>query len=122
MEDHQKIEILLKEYDTLRTELNERFRQRFQFVTIFGAVGVFALSTNQHFKPYQIVFLSLTPIVLCIVWFWIGCLIVDASRRIAQIEAEINSLAKTKLLCWETEQAKKGLLHRIHRKYKNKWN
>lgn len=114
MEDYQKIEILLKEYDTLRTELNERFRQRFQFVTLFGAVGAFALFTNQHFTIYQIVFLALTPIVLCIVWFWIGHLIVKASRRIAQIEAEINSLAKTKLLCWETEQVKEGFLHRIH--------
>ena len=114
MEDYQKIEILLKEYDTLRTEMNERFRQRFQFVTIFGAVGAFALFTKQDFIGYQKVCLALTPIVLCTVWFWIGHLIAKASRRIAQIETEINSLAKTKLLCWETEQVKHGLLHRIH--------
>lgn len=115
MDDYQKIEILLKEYDTLRTELNERFRQRFQFITIFGSIGAFALFTKENLTHYHFVFLAFIPVVLCIVWFWIGSLIVEESRRIAQIEAEINSLAKTELLCWETTQGKKGLLHRIHR-------
>jgi len=115
VEPLQKIEMLLKEYDTLRSEMIERFRQRFQFVTIIGAVGAFALFTKKHFTIFQIVILALTPIVLlCTVWFWIGHLIVKASQRIAQIETEINSLAESKLLCWETEQVNHGLLHHIH--------
>ncbi len=116
MDDYQKIEILLKEYDSLRTEMHQRFSHRFQFVTIFGALGAFALFTKDSFGVFQIVLLTITAVALFVVWFWLGDLIAGASRRIAQIEQEINSLANATLLSWETAQVKGGLLHWLHPK------
>ena len=116
MDDYHKVEILLKEYEMLRTDMHQRFRQRFQFVTIFGGLGAFALFATDDLSVTQTVLLVVAALVLLIVWFWIGDLIAGASIRLAVIECEVNSLAGVELLGWETAQVKGGILHRIHRK------
>ena len=43
MKEIEKINILLKEYDTLRTEILQRISNRFAFLGLFGAIGAFGL-------------------------------------------------------------------------------
>jgi hypothetical protein len=112
-EDKIRIEILLKEYDTLRAEALARINNRFTLIAVAAAAGAL-FSTKEATSvtaTAQIAWLVALMVVGVIVWWWTGLLILRCSVRIAKIEAKIAMLAKDRsLLRWESinrvEQAK----------------
>jgi len=115
MTDQEKIQILIKEYDTLRAEILQRTGQRFAFLTLFGAVGAYSFFVATSLNSYQILVLIISAFVLLGVWFQLGNLIARCSRRIAEIEEEINAMAGQKLLKWEHEKRGSKFFHKLHK-------
>ena len=113
MTNQEKIQILMKEYETLRSEMSQRYNHRFQFITILGALIGFALLHRKDlFFTYSLSVVTL--LIIFIVWYWIGCLIVNCSERVSEIEKQVNELAGQELLQWETKQKKNGVIHIFH--------
>lgn len=115
MDEQTKIQILLKEYDALRAEILQRSNQRFAFLTLFGAIGTYSLFIASSLKSYQIIALIFSAVFLLAVWFRLGILIARCSRRISEIEEEINSMAGQKLLKWESEKIGSKVFHKFHK-------
>ncbi|MFA6560302.1 MAG: hypothetical protein WCV00_00155 [Verrucomicrobiia bacterium] len=114
MTQSEKVEVLFKEYDTLRVEILQRSSQRFQFLAIAGAIGAFALFRTSPLTSGQAVALiAACNIVLC-VWWRLGQCIARCSMRIAEIEQRINDLAGEKLLHWEGALVGRSFFHRLH--------
>jgi len=115
MNNEEKISILLKEYDSLRTHLLQRLQNRFHFFVLFGAITAFAF-----FKPenkltrFQFIILLIGAVFLLGVWFWFGGITVRLSKHISSLEKRINDLAGETLLSWETDRAKNSILHPTH--------
>lgn len=102
-----RIEILLKEYDTLRQEIISRTNNRFAITGFFGAVALFAV-TKEGLDAFWKCAISVASLVfLLALWLWIKFLIDLCAQRIAKIERRINELAGDTLLEWETEVAKR---------------
>lgn len=96
--DH--IQILFKEYDTLRAEILGRANNLFQLLTVAIVAMGWLLSHPQD---------TALPVALCVSIFAIlafGVLIWRAvhlaARRLRELEREINGLAGKDLLKWET--------------------
>ena len=106
--NQEKIQVLLKEYDTLRAEMLQRFTQRFQFIMIIGVICGYAFFKEDS---HQALIAKIALILVIIVWYWIGYLVATYSWRIAKIEKHVNKLAGEKLLQWETFQNKNGIFH-----------
>jgi hypothetical protein len=96
--DH--VEILFKEYDTLRSEAISRRSEGFQFALIGGA-GFAWFTAHTDGKK-----LWFGLVALAIVYGWIiFCAIRDLtflSLRIGEIERQINKLSGANLLKWES--------------------
>ena len=118
MTDSEKIQILLKEYETLRTEMIQRFNHRFQFLTIIGAVGAFIFFKADKISYLGVLAVAIAFISVLLVWVWIGNVIARCSKRVSEIEKQVNSLAEEELLRWETQQIQGGLFHRIYKRKK----
>lgn len=113
MTNYEKIQILLKEYDSLRVEILQRSSQRFTFLTLFGALGAYSFFVAESLNCYQVLVSIMSALFLFGVWFLLGKIIVRCSRRIAEIEKEINTLSDQVLLRWEHEHLGSKLLHKI---------
>lgn len=117
----QKIDILLKEYDTLRAETVVRVAGVHQSVSIGIAAFTWLASMLTWFLSTQLAtppskaFSSWTPvfvsIILCfvmlaavLIWFaYAGARDQRMiSLRLGQLERQINALAGANLLCWES--------------------
>ena len=100
-----RIEILLKEYDTLRQEIISRTNNRFAITGFFGAVSLFAV-TKEGLDPFWRWAIVVAPLViLSVLWLWIKVAIDLCAHRIVGLERRINELAGDTLLEWETEVA-----------------
>jgi len=100
--EKERIQILLAEYTSLRSEVNSRISSSYQVVGIGTALIAWLL--QQQIGPR----------------FWIGvCVIVagalycgrvitydamNAAKRVRELEAELNNRAGEKLIFWETER------------------
>jgi hypothetical protein len=115
MTETEKIQILLKEYETLRAEVVQRFNHRFHFLTIIGGLGAFIFFKADKISYLQISAVVLAAISVIVVWFWIGDVIARCSRRISELERKINEIAGEDLLMWETIQLDQGIFHKIHK-------
>jgi hypothetical protein len=101
--EREKIQILLSEYSSLRSEINSGISSSYQVVSI-GTFLMAWLLQQQEIGPR----------------FWIGvCIIVvgasycgrllaydvvNAATRVQELESEINRRAGEKLLLWENER------------------
>lgn len=102
-----KIDILLKEYDTLRAEILQRINARFGIIGFLGTLFAFVLS-KWEWQPkncsfdvrWPIVALGLT--VLLGTWWWFGIRMQRLAARVSSIEKRVNQLAGEELLTWET--------------------
>lgn len=121
-----KIDLLLKEYDSLRSEILTRCNSRFAILGLIG--GTLAYAGSQTKVPWylqwtpeygQILFavslLIVAFLLIAVVWWRLGQLINRCSMRIAEIEKKINQLAGQELLCWESRVARQGLFHKVYR-------
>jgi hypothetical protein len=96
------VEILFKEYDTLRSEAIARRSEGFQFAAIGGA-GLAWFAAQPHHSKKLWTLLAILAFGYCLT---IYCAIRDLkflSLRIAEIEQEVNRLSDAPgLLKWET--------------------
>jgi hypothetical protein len=125
-----KLSALLMEYDKLRDEIVSRLNNRFAVIGYLGAMLAFILSQAQGaawpeplfpiggitlpkevFWPALLIAIGL--FFLFIVWRRFGALIKKLSRRISEIEQEVNRLIGEEVLVWETRQIRTGLFHRM---------
>jgi hypothetical protein len=125
-----KVEALLMEYDTLRSEMVFRMNSRFAVIGYLGAMIAFVafqtgsvawpeaiwplslLTLPKQFAwPLALVVLSL--LFLFVVWRRFGTLIKRLSKRVTQIEHQVNNLIGEDILVWETLQHKTGIFHRL---------
>jgi hypothetical protein len=100
LDSKDKIQILLKEYDTLRAEIIARTNHGFQLTGLGGAVLMWLVS-----RPDDARFWVLVATFLMVFGYmgWITFRdISKAAGRIRQIEAKVNKLAGDELLEWET--------------------
>lgn len=102
-----KIDILLKEYDTLRTEILQRINSRFAIVGLLGALLAFVLSKFE-WQPENLLLDLRWPITVCGLalllgtWWRFGIIIRGLAARVRSIETRVNKLAGEELLSWET--------------------
>jgi len=115
MDEKDKVQILLKEYDSLRTEILQRIGHRFAFLSFIGALGAYAFFASRDLSVYQTVVLIISVLALFGVWWQLGNLIARCSKRIAAIEKAINSFAGEPLLRWEHEKLGSKAFHMIHK-------
>jgi len=95
-----KISILFKEYDTLRTEAISRGSSRYQVIGLGVAVLTWLLS-----RPFDTMFFVSLATVLTVFLLLSHTAIRDIdfiARRLRELESEINECAGSKLLKWET--------------------
>ena len=115
MEKSEKIHIFLKEYDTLRAEILRRIGFRYAFLGIsLGILGYFFFDI-ETLKVYQIAILVFIFVFLLGVYMQQGNLIKQCSKRIAEIEQEINEIAEEKILVWEHEKRGSKIFHKIYK-------
>jgi hypothetical protein len=102
-----KINILLKEYDTLRAEMLQRMNARFAIVGLLGALLVLLISKWEWQPagwPLDVRWLVgvLGASILAGVFWRFGTLIRKLAARVSQVEQRVNQLAQEDLLTWET--------------------
>ena len=119
MTKQEKIQVLMKEYETLRSEMIQRFNSRFQFIMIIGAISGYSFFEIENNSYHKILVLIIAMISVIAIWFWIGYLTAEQSWRISDIEKQVNELAGQKLLRWETYQIDNGIFHKIYRRKRN---
>lgn len=115
MDEKDKVQVLLKEYDSLRAEILQRINHRFAFLSLFGAMGTYAFFAATDLSAYQKVVLMISALALFGVWWQLGNLIARCSRRIAEIEEAINLVAGDPLLRWEHERLGSKAFHKVHK-------
>lgn len=114
MNEIDKINIVLKEYETLRTEILQRISNRFAFLSLFGAIGAYGLFKAAEISLFQAFVLFFAVIFLFAVWWQLGNVIARCSKRIAEIEKLINEISGEKLLKWESERLGSKTFHQFH--------
>lgn len=98
--DKLKVQVLLKEYDTLRQEILGRLNNRFALVSFGTGLSVFIASRTLSWRDWILVGVWLS-LVLCL-WWRIGVLMLRCSSRIAEIEKRVNEIVGDRLLLWES--------------------
>lgn len=112
IEDDKKIEILLKEYETLRAEILDRMKISFSHLGYVGALAAFGAPFAKNFQREQLLIGLLGFTILCwisaINWMWLR----NCSDQLRKIEEHINQYSGDKLLTWEgrVERLTKGVL------------
>jgi hypothetical protein len=108
LNDEQKIEILLAEYNSLRTESIEAVKNKFQVLTFgFGGLSVFvgsALAARISIGASVLILLVIVPTLskaITIVWLGEHRRMVRAGGGVAALEVAINRIAGENLLGWE---------------------
>jgi hypothetical protein len=110
----ERIDILMKEYDTLRTEIFHRTNSGFAIFGLLGGLGGYTVFTTKEFTPWNLSYLAISAVLLLFLRLEYGRLAIRASRRIAQIEEQVNTLAGETLLVWDTRQLD-NIYHRLFR-------
>jgi len=106
--DEKKIEILLAEYNSLRTESIEAVKNKFQVLTFgFGGLSVFvgsALASRISIGASLLILFIIVPSLskaITIVWLGEHRRMVRAGGGVAALEVKINRIAGENLLGWE---------------------
>ncbi|MFA6054721.1 MAG: hypothetical protein WC769_05025 [Thermodesulfovibrionales bacterium] len=93
-----KIQILLQEYSTLRSEILSRTNNMYQLIVGAPTVLIFILQNKSHFW----ILFAILVAVSCLFSWLISRDISKAARRLRRLENDINFRAKDHLLEWET--------------------
>jgi hypothetical protein len=105
MSELAKVQILLHEYDTLRAELLERHASLFHFYgfTTIAAVLLLTFFCTDGGRRAARWLLALLGSVILAATVVINSDTVRLSKRIRQVEAEVNIRSGETLLRWESE-------------------
>jgi hypothetical protein len=99
----QRINILLKEYDTLRSEILQRTAAGFALPAIVTAIAGWLLSRIiEHHYYTSTVIVLLGVIALAVGPRFMNIQIRRCATRVQQIEERVNFLAQDHLLEWES--------------------
>ena len=108
MNDEKKIEILLAEYNSLRSESLEAIKNKYQILTFgFAGLSVFvgsALTARIGIAASLLILFIIVPSLskaITIVWLGEHRRMVRAGGGVAALEMEINRIAGENLLGWE---------------------
>jgi hypothetical protein len=103
LNEKDKIQILLQEYNTLRSELIGSGTKLFQMIAIAGALFTWIIS-----RPLDLRF-WIAVLIATMGLFSLGFIVFrdtrKLSRRVADLESEINRRAGEELLVWESRWA-----------------
>jgi len=99
--DEFRVTVLLKEYDTLRTEVLARIRSRFELLTVSVAALGFLLSR----KDTAAELLVLSGIVVFTLHTYFGWSIAKINHRLADIESQVNRRVADEVLVWESQMS-----------------
>ena len=105
------VEVLLREYGTLRDEILSRVRARFELLGFIVAISAF-LGSKDVGIPWRIVFVAVGAVLALAVWTWLANNIKACATRIREIEAKVNLLMGDSLLEWETTRPQHSWLDR----------
>lgn len=100
LSEKDKIQILLQEYGTLRSELVSNGNRQFQIAALAGVLFTLTLS-----RPIERRFWIATLIgVIALCYFGVAMIrdIRRLARRVSELEAEINRRAGEELLIWKS--------------------
>ena len=95
-----KVQILLHEYASLRTEIFHRTGHLLQLITVGGALFLWLMSRPID-RRFWISLIAAVVVVGLFSWF-IHRDIEKAAERLRQLEKDINKRAGEDLLVWET--------------------
>jgi hypothetical protein len=117
----EKVQILLAEYSTLRTEILQRNSVLNQILTVGGASLLAIISFLFARQELIALFMGLALLFIvlpCLAIYAIGTVDFDtlaAAQRLREIESAINKMADERLLIWETDNGlyKVGLGRRL---------
>lgn len=96
----EKIQVLFKEYDALRSGITGRTNNGYQLWGIGAALLTFLMSRPIDWKFWTLI--SLFVVVFSLFSWTTYRDIQKAAERLRQLESEINGLAGVELLQWET--------------------
>jgi hypothetical protein len=113
--DQAKVQILLKEYDTLHAETASRINNRFAIVGFVLAMVSFVGTRSDLQIAHRWVLGVLGLAMSVVVWWRLGQLIVKCTRRICAIERRVNQLMGEDLLVWGSQVAARTLFYKFHR-------
>jgi hypothetical protein len=102
------LELLLKEYDTLREEVLARVQSRFQLLSFLVAAAAFVVGQSSLTQISVGLWWLLVGVVALvgIVWFYFRVMIENCAKRLRQIEGALNGSAPTQVMQWESRRAK----------------
>lgn len=111
-----KIDVLMKEYDTLRQEILARSNNRFSILGLMfaAATALAAFKNTSMLKDISLTTaawsMAVWLLLMGAVWWSLGRLIYACNRRLVMIERQVNELAGEELLRWETTYSPNTLL------------
>lgn len=109
------VEVLLREYDTLRTEILARVRNRFELLGFLAVVATVVASSDIDSNA-RVWVAGLAAATALTVWAWFAGGIKRCAKRILVIEERVNSLMEDdSLLAWETMQPRGSWWRRLIR-------
>jgi hypothetical protein len=105
----EKIQVLLVEYNTLKTEIFDQSRVMYQVFGVGGTISIAIIAFVFTNKSIAAILIGIFLILLLLFFMYCVSRMMtfisdEASKRLLQIEDAINSLADAKLLVWEHEQ------------------
>jgi positive regulator of sigma E activity len=100
LNNKDKIQILLHEYGTLRTEIIHRTNNLYQLLAVGGALFVWLMGHAVDRRFWISLAVSLP--LLCLGFGVIRRYINKTAKRLREIEKTVNSLAGLELMVWET--------------------
>lgn len=103
LSEHDRVQVLLHEYDTLRNEILARSGHIYQVVGIAAALVVFLLARERFDRGFYLG-IFLLAVMAILFSYLISRDIRAAATRIQVLERDINRRAGETLLCWENEK------------------
>jgi hypothetical protein len=101
-ETFERIQILLQEYSTLRSEILTRTSNMYQLIVGAPTAWIFLLEHRSNFTVFWL-FFAILVVGCCILGWFISRDISKAARRLRELESDINRRANENLLVWETQ-------------------
>jgi hypothetical protein len=96
-----KSSILLKEWETLRTEILARMQSQFQLLTFTVVAATFIYSQQRLGNFWRLAGIVIVLMVVWIAWAGFRRAINRCAERIREIEVAVNTLFDDNLLQWE---------------------
>jgi hypothetical protein len=108
IENERAIELLMKEYAALKSEVLELERGRFQLLALMAVTVSILVSLSSKGVWIRIILGSIPVILGGLIILGTAFMMNRIGERMCEIEAEVNALAGKELLKWETYWARKS--------------